>query len=597
MQPVKPASHDLPSDPLKKALTVKEEKINFLETLQPFIQLLLAIGNAIFLPGYFVYKEVFKRFMPVQKVVSQAIQTKEQIPTLNEEKPLDDAVESTLTLSEKTISEIQHRLCLLEGRFKYSHFFVQNIHDFKKIMADVKSAIDQFKEGHGNDKETKKLLDQIQEQLSDICRRRGELLLSQFERTYTQLAKGGISLPKDMREEMLQIWKDLEGFLQTNLLHDKEAAATKKVFSKLKEVKKIVPRLNLTSNAVSEPLRLKNIGQSCYMDSVLQALACIESVRDEFCQPIARSEFIQDRELFEKKLVIQQEIAQFFKPQSINRGFETSKVSLALHFLEGPSLERLRKAIFDSLLHPEFSEPTVELQHDAASVMELFIDHFIPNYRLRTQPYASVKELPGLEFEDKVLVPEAMLKVPLRNEPDQGLDRLIHWVMHKRINRDPRKFDPKDGLIVDVKLGEKSKKASEKSVDEYIQWQRFKELPPVLSLHFLRFLYTAPKAGVEGFASKDERDVDLPEDGIVDLTKYYDAPEKGPKSARYKIKSFVTHIGDSIHSGHYVTYVEIKGKYFYCDDMDKMFYKEITKEEFFERKDAYLLILERIEDA
>ena len=95
-------------------------------------------------------------------------------------------------------------------------------------------------------------------------------------------------------------------------------------------------------------------------------------------------------------------------------------------------------------------------------------------------------------------------------------------------------------------------------------------------------------------AKKDARPVDLPDDGIVDLAKYHDAPKDGPKQTKYKVKSYVAHSGSSVKLGHYVTYVEMGGKYYFCDDTDPNFFKEITKKEFFGRKDAYLLVLERL---
>ena len=91
----------------------------------------------------------------------------------------------------------------------------------------------------------------------------------------------------------------------------------------------------------------------------------------------------------------------------------------------------------------------------------------------------------------------------------------------------------------------------------------------------------------------------MPKDGIVDLTRYYDAPQGAQKQGRYKIKSYVVHRG-SLDGGHYVSYVEINGKYYYCDDTGtgpgRNVYKEISKDDFLDRKDAYLVVLERLPD-
>jgi ubiquitin C-terminal hydrolase len=68
------------------------------------------------------------------------------------------------------------------------------------------------------------------------------------------------------------------------------------------------------------------------------------------------------------------------------------------------------------------------------------------------------------------------------------------------------------------------------------------------------------------------------------------------KSYKYKIKSYIVHknADDSLSSGHYIACVEKKGKYYFCDDSNVIPYQEISKEEFFDTKDAYLIVLERV---
>lgn len=49
------------------------DKINFFETLNPFIQLLLAIANAIFLPSCFVFTHFLKKMTPSQEIFNEAM--------------------------------------------------------------------------------------------------------------------------------------------------------------------------------------------------------------------------------------------------------------------------------------------------------------------------------------------------------------------------------------------------------------------------------------------------------------------------------------------------------------------------------------------
>jgi ubiquitin C-terminal hydrolase len=76
---------------------------------------------------------------------------------------------------------------------------------------------------------------------------------------------------------------------------------------------------------------------------------------------------------------------------------------------------------------------------------------------------------------------------------------------------------------------------------------------------------------------------------MIDLSKYTDLP-----SAQYRIKSYIVHEGSSLHAGHYRAYVTYNGEYFCCDDQNKNSFAKITEDEFYERRDAYLLFMEKI---
>lgn len=608
MLPVTVENHDMPP-PQSVENHAVEEKVNFLQTLNPFIQLLLAIGNAIFLPSFFVFNDFFKRLTPSQKVFFQAIQLPEPASPAADE--LDRKGDNQGPIDfEKQISQFQQRMRLLETRFKHDVSILEDMKELESLNFGVSELLDRLK-GQKSAKESeadlatlKTLAQHLHEELDDFCVREGDTLLKQFQRVLEVFTRVGMVLPKEINEELLQTWKALENSIRPHLPHIKPADVSKKLSEKLSSIKKIMEGIqrNATQKQVSglaEPLKLRNIGNSCYLDSVFQALAGVDLLASDLSRPISADDYPkEDQERFLKTSAIQQEIIQFLKVQSMNRGSVASKMGFVLFLLEGPSTYRLREAIFKSGFQQDFTKDTLTEQHDAAPVMELFIDHFLPKCRFKMQEGVSTTDFPGLEFNGPV-ADMTVLQVPLRIPQYQDLSNLIHWVMHKRFEResnpkDQRLFDPKDGKIVDEAEGEKSKLLPPQKVKEYIQWYRFKELPPVLALQFKRTISVQAKPDAPLVASKDERPVDLPPEGIVDLAKYYDASENGPKQTKYKIKSFVVHSGRSVHVGHYVTYAEINGNYFCCNDLDANGFKEITKKEFLSQKNAYLMILERL---
>ena len=304
-------------------------------------------------------------------------------------------------------------------------------------------------------------------------------------------------------------------------------------------------------------------------------------------------------------MAILQELLPILKT-SLNQGAGASKIGFILYLLQGaPSLVRLREAIFKSGLHPSLNDMSqLTGQHDAASVAELMIDHFLPNCKFKMRETATADDFPGMEFIGP-LMDMTILQIPLRPKVSK-MTELIKWVLQRHVEKenDPkyqRRFDPQDGKVLNSEKAAPALAAQPQKLAKFVQSYKLTELPAVLTIHFKRFGMVQGKDGTSLVPVKDSSPVLLPsekENGIIDLTRYYDAPEgastNGPIQAKYKIKSFVAHKGSSVKSGHYVTCVEIRGKYYLCDDTDPNFFKEITQKEFFGRKDAYLLVLERL---
>ncbi len=347
---------------------------------------------------------------------------------------------------------------------------------------------------------------------------------------------------------------------------------------------------------LAQPLKLRNIGNSCYLDSVFQAFACVDTVCEEFNAPIPHGQDSQ------KKIAIQQELLQFLNVQKMNQGGDFTQMELILFLLGGPSLHRLRGEIFKSGLHPSLDMSELTQQHDAAYVAELMIDHFLPDCKFKMQETATADEFPGMEFIGP-LMDMTTLQIPLKPKVSKMTD-LIKWVLQRHVEKenDPtyqRRFDPQDVKVLNSEEAAPALTAQPQKLAKFVQSYKLTELPAVLTIHFKRFGMVQGKAGTRLIPVKDSSPVLLPpekENGIIDLTPYYDAPEGASTNAKYKIKSYVVHSG-SYGGGHYVSFVEINGKYYECDDIDPSCYKQITKKEFFSNKDAYLVVLERIPEA
>lgn len=80
--------------------------------------------------------------------------------------------------------------------------------------------------------------------------------------------------------------------------------------------------------------------------------------------------------------------------------------------------------------------------------------------------------------------------------------------------------------------------------------------------------------------------------GTIDLSEMIHSPEMLSR-AKYEIRSFIVHEGP-VGSGHYLTFFKLNDEYYCADDRFPEGVKKITKEQFFGRKDSYLIILEQL---
>jgi hypothetical protein len=150
-------------------------------------------------------------------------------------------------------------------------------------------------------------------------------------------------------------------------------------------------------------------------------------------------------------------------------------------------------------------------------------------------------------------------------------------------------FEPKDGTIVDEQLAKDIK-------GEKVYFNSFKEsycltdLPKIMILHLKRFKVndfgkTAKTSGGEILIPRD-----------VDFTDFYTPKETASIMAKYKLKSYIVHVGDKADFGHYVTYAEKEGKYFYCNGQIPSMFREIDATEFYKLAEPYIIVLERVSE-
>lgn len=126
------------------------------------------------------------------------------------------------------------------------------------------------------------------------------------------------------------------------------------------------------------------------------------------------------------------------------------------------------------------------------------------------------------------------------------------------------------------------KKDDGEILSEFLEQVTYKEAPKILSIQVMRHSYNMEFK----FSKKISSPVELPKDGVFSFPF-------GGNVYSYKITGMVTQIGNSINNGHYVADVFQDGKYFHCNDNCV---SEIAAKEFYEKKDAYFIFAERMDE-
>lgn len=615
MLTIRVENHQFPSAHLPTKPASVEGGISFSQLIDPFVKSLQLVRFTGGLACDIVLHYSYSALSVVAYVLARLIFE----PIFN---PLDPSFKTvTLANFENQVPLLQARIDELDYKFKHNNAILNDMKNLQQLNAEIvknhqtlRTYLD-ILNSHQEQLPIKDEIERIQALYEDLDSRMNQFvakkgekdLFNRFENILDIFLKSGVDLHENICKELVQTWRGLRDSVGDRLTHLTPPPLALRLKSKLNGLKHRMEMVEHhlkddSSVGSAHPLKLRNVGGvSCYLDSALQCLASIESICEQLNVPIPQDPKNQSEYL--RKLAVQQELLQFLKVQKMNQGSDYSEMEYILSLLGGPSNRRLMDEIFDSSLHTELDKSVINSQQDAAYILELMIDHFLPNCRFKMREMASTKELKGIEFEGREEVMK-LFSIPLKPKPKEAKDEddmaaHIRATMDKHLELDPdRLFDPTadNAKSINDELASASKAKPATKVPHYLRWYRLTELPEVLTLQFKRFEYDVKQKK----SIKIDTSVVLPKNGIVDLSRYYDASENDPAAAatncKYKIKSYVVHHGVAANSGHYIAYVEIKGKYYYCDDLDSEGYCEITKEEFFGCKDAYLVCLERLPD-
>lgn len=285
-----------------------------------------------------------------------------------------------------------------------------------------------------------------------------------------------------------------------------------------------------------------------------------------------RTQFVVDWAKYKKSFVMQQEVLPFIQEANDHDG-TLNRASCISALLKYPSTVRLLNVIkkFDGMVLKY-----AEMNNDPLLLISLFFAYLFPGYALKVKECSKTTVLPGVMFRsDPKVLGDLQLGEPNGRVEISLIDAIDHEFRERLIQR-PKTFDPRKGIPIDPSQTVLTPEHKINS-DEYSEWMRLVELPPLFMLHI-------PRAVDRAHASLR---LSLPGDGTIDLSRYYDAPKDCPLQPIYKIKSYI--YGES--GKEWAVNFEIKGKYYRYRTEDGSCL-EISREIFLDRKDTHIIIVE-----
>lgn len=542
--------------------------------------------------------------------------------------------------------QLHRRVLCLHQRFCEDHLILQDLKELKNLISEVKTShlklqkyIDLLGDRSLDALDSQlKIYEQLEKQIFDFLDVEHNQILFRTKKIFRIFIEAEAVIPANIQSDLLLIKNNVFAFLDDLLDHYEKldsqvdsqnqtlklllSRKTSKILSKKNALIELF-ELSLTQSdtfssnhhslVLSKPLKLKNIVNSCYMDSALEALLCIDKICNQINQLIPphdpalpTSDHNPSSEVIKKKLAIQKEILPFIHHQKAG-DVSFTNLEFLLFIREAPSQIKLRREIFYSGLHAEFTKETIKRQLDAATMVEFLLDQFLPICQFKCQEHADTRIMgtekeffPGFQFLGPADTRKT-LQIPLHKgkrkiEELIDLELGLRWSEKEEDPKYQRNFDPscvKTAVIVDKTKA--NRELPSKRIDQYRHWYRLSEPPDVMVLHIKRFCPTILPRG-EGIAfQKMDDPVEMPKDGFIDMTDHFDLPSTDSPKEKivYKIRSTVIHQG-FYENGHYVAHVEKNRKYYLCDDLNPSLFREIGKEDFFGSTNPYLIVMERV---
>jgi hypothetical protein len=437
----------------------------------------------------------------------------------------------------------------------------------------------------------------------------GPRILRHFHHVTTQFVNHHLPMPAIVKKEILQDWR----MIQNSVIRPLGTAVplTEGFYRQMNSLSATGLENTDQVHECERPMAFRNIGNSCYMDSSFQILFSTPFARKRINQPtlentiehlnseISNESTVPQRltnlqfQLSDKKkaLEIRNEMLNIVDGEDFIDEEGLSYVDYFLSIMYGPSLNRLRDLIFHSGLHAELDNPVeMHRQKDAASVVELMMREVL-EMPSKLQRITKTALMPNLIFpgavEDAYTLQVTLNEVP-GLETNETLEELVCNLFKGETVAGNFVFNPEEGQIIEPGIGgiEGVLPATVAVCETFYE---LKSLPEMMAVHLKRF----KRSMTDLRSTKLNNLVDLPADGILDLSSYYTGPQNPDICSRYEITGYAVHSG-TLESGHYVSYVKRGGKYWFCDDLGPTI-REITEREFFGNKNAYMVMLKRID--
>lgn len=327
--------------------------------------------------------------------------------------------------------------------------------------------------------------------------------------------------------------------------------------------------------AKERPSGIDNISNSCYMNSLLQVLLNTshfkKSIQDAISPSTTERENLADRHLKEALLQFMEAwmggISEDIREAAYN-------MRLAIYTSDAPDYMANRSN------EANWSKERAR-QQDPITLFELIAG--VLNYRFgRYQKFTPSDEK---NFLGKVgrEEPYRVLTVPV----GQCIDKPMPFADSAQGLVDEL-FKPEPFSDASSVIPFKPKKGGEKASLTFSTRPYLKRdsLPPVMMVQINR-AYSDWVRNVEG---KFDTELPFPADDILDFSKALE--EKA--ELKYKLTSFIEHIGETGSSGHYISWVNRKGTWFKCNDSQV---REASEDEVNQAKArSYLFMMERVEN-